>query len=201
MEPQLLYQEIQPELTAGESVLWSGQPSRKVIFHTPDLFVIPFSFLWGGFAIFWEAGVLGFFGFGSTKGPTPDSLFMALWGVPFVLIGQYLIWGRFLYAAWKKQNIVYAATDKRVLVVNLGRRRKVTGSFLAQLPTIEKSVRRDGIGTLTFGIAPPVAGRGSTMASWDGGLTSPVPTFVDVEDAESVYRIISEAREKVLRKE
>jgi hypothetical protein len=45
--------QIQPELLSGESLLWSGQPLRRVIFHQRDLFTIPFSLLWGGFAIFW----------------------------------------------------------------------------------------------------------------------------------------------------
>jgi hypothetical protein len=53
------YGAVQPELAAGESILWAGQPSRRVTFHKQDLFLIPFSLMWGGFAIFWEAGVMG----------------------------------------------------------------------------------------------------------------------------------------------
>jgi hypothetical protein len=86
---------FQPELSAGESLLWSGQPLRKVIFHRQDWFAIPFSFLWGGFAIFWELGVLGYFENSGHPHSAPG--FLALWGIPFVLIGQYLIWGRFFY--------------------------------------------------------------------------------------------------------
>jgi hypothetical protein len=201
VDPQLLYQEIQPELASREQVIWSGQPSPRVIFHAQDLFMIPFSLLWGGFAIFWEASVLGMFGTSGSRSSNPVSLFMALWGVPFVLVGQYFIWGRFLYVAWKKKHLIYAVTDKRVLVVSLGRNRGVKATALDQMPTIEKTVRRNGTGTLTFGIGPPLTGRGSTMGSWDGGLSSPVPTFVDVEEAENVYRMISDAREKALRKD
>jgi hypothetical protein len=51
---------IQPELTSGESILWAGQPSTRVVFHKEDLFLIPFSFLWSGFAIFWEGAVAGY---------------------------------------------------------------------------------------------------------------------------------------------
>jgi len=201
MDRESIYQDLQSELSSGESIAWAGQPSRKVVFHSQDWAMIPFSLLWGGFAIFWEASVLGIWGAVHTKGVNPISGFMALWGIPFVLIGQYLIWGRFLYNAWKKGKMFYAVTNKRVLVVNTGRSRKVIAAFLQQLPAIDKSVGRDGIGTITFGLVPMATGRRSNMAGWDGGLSSSVPTFVDVEDAESVYRTVSDMREKSLKKD
>ncbi len=34
-------------------------PNPNKIFHSADWFMIPFSLLWGGFAVFWEARVLG----------------------------------------------------------------------------------------------------------------------------------------------
>ena len=40
--------EIQEELLTGETVLWTGQPLRQVIFHPSDWYAIPFSLLWGG---------------------------------------------------------------------------------------------------------------------------------------------------------
>ena len=45
-----------------------------------------------------------------------------------------------------------------------------------------------------------IGGRGSEYAL-DRGLWSPFPKFVDVEDAENVYRIVSDVREKAMRKE
>jgi len=200
MEREEIYQDLQTELGSGESFAWAGQPSRKAVFHAQDVFLIPFSLLWGGFAIFWEASVLGFTGQFNAKA-NPAIWPMALFGIPFVVIGQYMIWGRFLYASWKKGKILYAVTNKRVLVVDTGRGRKVTAAFLQQLPAINKSVRGDGIGTITFGLAPVTYGRRSSVASWDGGLSSVVPTFVDVEDAESVYRIVADLREKSLKKD
>jgi hypothetical protein len=41
---------------------------------------------------------------------------MVLWGVPFVVIGQYMIWGRFLYDAWLKPRTYYGITNRRVLM-------------------------------------------------------------------------------------
>ena len=59
---------IQPELTSGENFIWAGRPSGSVIFHKEDAFLVPFSLLWGGFAIFWELGVAGYWGSGARSG-------------------------------------------------------------------------------------------------------------------------------------
>src|SRR5215469_12915742 len=138
-------QQLQSELGSDESLLWAGKPNTSVIFHPSDWYMIPFSLLWGGFAIFWEATASGF----SQGHPTPS--FFTLWGIPFVLIGQYFIWGRFFYAAWKKTRIIYAITNRRVLVIALAPRKKVISSFINGIPAIEKDIRSDGIGTLKFG--------------------------------------------------
>jgi hypothetical protein len=48
---QASFEAIQPELTSGESILWAAQPNTSGIFHREDLYLIPFSLLWGGFAL------------------------------------------------------------------------------------------------------------------------------------------------------
>lgn len=131
--------EIQEELFSGETVHWSGQPLKRVIFHSSDGYAIPFSLPWGGFAIFWELGVTGHFGFGNSK--NSFSLFMALWGVPFIVIGQYMIWGRFPYTAWKKGRTYYAVTTKRVLVVTSGATRRVVSGYLRTLDSVSLTTR------------------------------------------------------------
>ena len=49
---------FQSELLQGEKILWVGQPDPSVHFAKADAFLIPFSILWGGFALFWEGAAL-----------------------------------------------------------------------------------------------------------------------------------------------
>lgn len=188
--------QLQPELLAGESLLWSGQPLKKVIFHQRDLFTIPFSLLWGGFAIFWEWGVTGHF-VGSPHGH-PAPAFFELWGIPFVVIGQYLIWGRFVYTAWKKGRTYYGITNKRVIVICEGFGRKVIDGYLRNLDSASLSLRSDGIGTIEFGRPTMTAfkwdfAQRSRNNQIDIDLGSLV--FFDIPDARAVYQIVQAQRE------
>lgn len=188
---------IEPELFPGESVLWTGQPETSVVFHTSDIFMIPFSLMWGGFALFWEAMVLNMFPGTSTHSSDKGiSWFMALWGVPFILLGQYMIWGRFIQQHFVKKKTFYALTEQRAIVVQTGGSRKSASARLDQIPSIQKTVRKDGIGTLTFGI--PVQTRNSTKSvnlATMPNMSGP-PVFLDIKDAEVVYQYALQAQSK-----
>lgn len=100
----LVTQELQP----GETIRWSGQGDPSVVFSSSDVWLIPFSLLWGGFAISWEVNAI-------TSGAGP---FLALFGSVFVLVGLYFIVGRFFVKAHRKRTTAYAVTDRRVFVTN-----------------------------------------------------------------------------------
>ena len=94
-------EQITKRLLPNEKVVWWGQPVQGLMLTRRDGILIPFSLLWGGFAIFWETSVL------RSGAPFPFALF----GVPFVLIGLFLIVGRFLFDSWLRRRMSYALTD------------------------------------------------------------------------------------------
>jgi hypothetical protein len=183
---------VQPELLAGESICWSGQPNTSVIFHKDDFFLIPISLLWGGFAMFWETEVTGLFRQGNPW------VFGLLWGIPFVLYGQYIIWGRFLYAAWKKKRTFYAVTTRRVIAVQQGWQRQTAFTYIDTLPTLTRENGANGTGTLRFAqweMEHPRA-RQLGWTRFDVMAIGRVPTFIDIDDVNSVYKLVSDLREK-----
>jgi len=67
---------FQEDLLKDEKILWTGQPETTVLFSGADVFLVPFSLLWGGFAIFWELSVL----FMKGKSGEGAPIFFALFG-------------------------------------------------------------------------------------------------------------------------
>jgi len=157
---------------------------------------IPFTLIWTGFFVFWEAGALGFWGKASRNG-VPD-IFMALWGIPFLIVGNCMVWGRFLVDAWLKRRTYYAVTNHRIMVLQEGWRKKTSTTFLESIPTIEREGTETG--TLWFGPKHPViAGRGRKTRDLSRFSVGDVPVFADIENVNSVYRLILELREKTGR--
>ena len=101
------------ELLDGEEILWSGQPRADKILSPSDFFAIPFSLLWGGFAIFWFASVIGI----GTRSHSGIPFAFPLFGSVFVLVGLYMIFGRFIFKYYSKKATYYALTNKRILII------------------------------------------------------------------------------------
>ncbi len=202
-------QVIARELDAGESLLWSGQPRKGIVFRGADVFMIPFSIMWGGFAIFWETMVLS----QARKAGDRIPVFFVLWGIPFVLVGWYVMFGRFLVDARRREHTCYGVTDRRVIIVTgpfdrqmtpsvgtlitlgagLGRY-KVKSLDLRTMTDVSMTERSDGSGTITFGAQPQysyLAGAG-----WPEMANNFAPSFDLVENVKSVYEVIRGAQRK-----
>lgn len=173
------------QIGAQEQLLWEGRPQQGIVLRSADFLLIPFSLLWCGFAIFWEATVL------SSGAP----LFFCLWGIPFLLLGMYLVVGRFWVDAILRSRTVYGVTSKRVIIVSGILNTHVKSLCLDTLADISLTENANGRGTIAFGasqyIQPWSAGTG-----WPSNGRIEAPTFELNRGAKEVYEMIHTAKRK-----
>jgi hypothetical protein len=174
---------LRPELASGERLLWTGMPGSGLRLRGSDAFLIPFSLMWGGFAMFWEYMVLS----------TPAPLVMKFWGVPFVLVGLYLIVGRFFFDSYQRGRTWYGVTDQRVLIVGGLVGREVKSLALEGLNDVSLKERGDGSGDIVFGQSSPWGNSPWSNPSWPGARKQ-APSFQFIAQARSVYNIIRDAK-------
>jgi hypothetical protein len=135
--------------------------------------------MWGGFAIFWEAAVIY----------SDAPWFAKLWGVPFVLIGIYLMVGRFFVDAKRRTRTFYGFTRERAVIVSglfVTRIKSVNLRTLAET-TLEE--RADRSGTILFGPT-----RGPERGPLD--VRDTTTTFELIEEARSVYNRMRNAQKE-----
>lgn len=163
-------------ISPGEQVLWRGRPEKGGLVTASDAFMIPFSIFWCGFAIFWEAGVL------LSGAPT----FMALFGIPFVLIGLYLVFGRFFHTAYMRKQTMYVITNRKIIRYRNG---NVDYLHLQNMPPVQLRLGKNGCGTITFGSdwERHDYGYRVTWTKQTGGVFA----LENIPDAAKVHQIIA----------
>ena len=93
------------ELETDEQIIWSGKEIRK-LFSKGDITQLPFYIIWLGFACYWEITAI--------KQGAP--FVMILFGIPFVLIGIFMLVGTPIRRITGPEKI-YAVTNKRLIFV------------------------------------------------------------------------------------
>ena len=174
---------LAPHLDPGERLLWSGQPRSGIRLRGQDAFLIPFSILWCGGAIFWEASVIR----------TGAPFFFMLWGVPFVLAGLYIVFGRFIVDARSRARTYYGVTSERILIVSGLFTQQTKSLQLRTLTDVSLTQRGDRSGTITFGPTHHM-GVFFPAGSWPGASRYSPPSFDLIERAKEVYDIIRNAQ-------
>lgn len=182
-------QAVRAQLESGEQLLWSGQPRQGLVLRPSDAFMIPFSLLWGGFAIFWEVSAI----------LTGAPVFFWLFGVPFVLIGLYLIFGRFFTDARARTHTFYGLTNDRILITSGKHGRRVQSLSLSTLGDITLDERGDGSGTIIFAHANPLGRMGNFGARSGVGASrgQMPPRFEMIPQARKVYEMIRGAQRRL----
>ena len=169
---------IQRELSAGEKLIWSGQPRTGVCFRKQDALLIPFSLIWGGFAVFWEISVF--------RSNAP--IFFRLWGIPFVLVGIYLIIGRFFVDAKQREKTFYAVTNSRIIIFSGLFSRNIRSLNLKALPELNLDESSDGSGTILFG--PIYSMMQNPGGGWPASGKYYTPAFEMIKNVRQVYDLV-----------
>jgi hypothetical protein len=172
------------ELLSGEKALWVGQPRQGILLRGADVFFIPFGLLWGGLAFFWEFSVI-------TSGAP---FLVVLLGIPFVLIGIYIIIGRFYVDAKQRARTFYAVTNERVLIVSGLFSRKVKSLNLRTLSDLSLSEGKGNEGTISFGGSFPFAGLFGGFSGWPGMGAFLGARFEQISGARAVFEVIRRAQ-------
>jgi hypothetical protein len=174
-------------LRPGERLLWSGRPDPAVTLTHADWFVIPFSIFWTGFSIAWEASAVA----EASRGTAP---LLALWGIPFVAIGLFMLYGRFVFKRRRKRRTAYGLTDRRALVA-VGDR-ALSDSPVRAVPTTVRRTRDGAHVSVSFGSG----GAGATarmyantgMEAFARGAGADV-AFYDVADVDGLLGALQRA--------
>ena len=176
--------ELRTNLSSGEKLIWTGKPRTGILLRSSDAFLIPFSLLWGGFAVFWESSVMA----------TDAPFFFKLFGIPFVLVGFYIVIGRFFIDAKKRANTIYGITTDRIIIKSGVFSTDIKSLNIKTLSDITINQKNDNSGTITLG---PTDSRYSMMQGMDWPGTKQPPRLELIEDVKSVYdKIIDLQRQK-----
>jgi len=178
-----LEEALRPNLSSGEKLIWTGKPKAGIVFRGSDLFLIPFSLLWCGFTLFWEAKVIN----------TGAPLLFKLWGIPFVLVGLYLTIGRFFADAKKRANTIYGITQDRIIIKSGIFSSTVKSLNIRTLSDITLDQKADNSGTITLG---PIDSTNSMMQGMERRGVKQSPRFEMIEDVKIVYDKIIDIQRK-----
>ena len=110
-------------LDRDERLLWVGGPATGIRFSPKSIIESAFGLFFFGFAIFWTAGAatpLFMWLSGETKATGPFLFFVLfpLFGLPFIAVGAYMLFGHFFHDAYKRKRMRYALTNRRALITS-----------------------------------------------------------------------------------
>jgi len=175
--------ELRSNLGSDDKLLWTGRPKKGIRFRTSDIFLIPFSCLWAGFAVFWESSVV------SSGAP----FFFMIWGIPFLLVSCYITVGRFFVDARKRANTIYGITKDHVIIKSGIFSQEVKSLNIKALSDISIHQKTDGSGTITFGSS-------DFRSTFIQGIEWPgvkhAPAIEMIEDVRSAYDIIIQMQKR-----
>ena len=92
-------------LDPGETILWQGRPNGNLRFKWGNIAISVFGVFFFGFAVHWT----------NMAAQTDDFIF-PLFGLPFMVIGAYMVVGVHFFDAYKRRKTFYTLTTKRAFI-------------------------------------------------------------------------------------
>ncbi|MFI4855180.1 MAG: hypothetical protein ACIAQF_09440 [Phycisphaerales bacterium JB065] len=175
---------IARELESNEELIWAGRPdpSRMGCRSMPIvIFGIPFTAI----SVFWVLATSGVL-FGSIGGGGRIvQILFTLFGVPFVLVGLFMLTAPF-WAKRAAKRTLYALTDRRCIIWQHGLRTTTVKSYGPDdLGSMSRVERKNGAGDVIFVQSMRIrdrSGSSDTVTQAEG--------FMGVEDPRTLERLI-----------
>jgi hypothetical protein len=160
----------------GKDLVWTGRPRQGFFFRKSDWYFVPFSLLWGGFAIAWEISVV----------VMEAGILFQLWGIPFVLVGLYMMVGRFFHDAWYRKRTFYGLTKDHLIIKRPKKVQEVPFADIASIDLSEQQQR----GTLSFDLGSYQKSNKSTTSKSNMAVPAMSNILDSIADANTAYEII-----------
>jgi hypothetical protein len=191
---------VRTHLEPGEKLLWSGMPAGGIRPGPQDAMLIPFSIAWTSFSVFWEIMVCrGLFGGHNAEAAGWFSWIFPLWGIPFILVGLYLMFGRYWVDAKRRENTFYGITNKGVIIISGMTNRNVKSMHFASISDISMTQKPDGSGTIRMGAYNPFA-QLLANTKWSASNQNAMPCLEMISDVNHVCAILRDAHSRVQKK-
>lgn len=167
---------FQNEMLKDEKILWSGQPKQGFDLPGGFILVLLVGLFFIGIASFMEYSAIQSF-----------DIFQMIFCLLFLLLGLYLFFGSIIYKNYQKKRTYYAVTNQRIIILINSSNKKVESILINQIPVLNKTVKKDGSGTIQF---DNTGYRGTGENSYRIEALS----FDNIMDVDTVYRVISDLR-------
>jgi hypothetical protein len=102
-----LISELQAYVSKDEELIWTAAAKKGIVFESGDIYNVFIAIVWCLGAIAWA--IIGF----SMGAPL---WFIASIGIPGVVTGLYLLYGRFMIDAIKRKNTIYGLTENNIII-------------------------------------------------------------------------------------
>lgn len=178
-EPRLRYAEpIRAKLKEGEITLFVVRAPAGILFRPMDLFFVPFALVWTTFAIRWEINSLRY-------------VCPAVFGLPFVAVGLYMLVGRFIHDAAERRRTWYTVTNRRCLIVVDGKIIETKSLYWSFIQGVVRQEHGDGRATIYFELS--ALGRQDTPnQSGFGSMRRPPGVYFErIENSDGIEAIIA----------